>query len=346
MSFFSSSSSVKAVVFGAVIGFVAALAPSCGSGTKVVRCSVSNCDGCCDDTGACLQGTSDTNCGSAAASCISCDTGRSCLKLSADSTFGGRCNGGTGSGGGDGGTLGKDAGVGDAGVCNPSTCANGCCNGSTCVTVTTTARCGANGAACTPCNAANTCVSGACTPCAGCVDISTGICRQGSEMTACGRTGGFCQTCDSTQGQTCANGVCGGGATCNATTCPDGCCDGATCKPKSGYTNFQCGSGAPGGACVSCNTTCDKDAGICVGGGGGGFDDGGLNFPMSTPCDPNTTPPCPAGECCQNILGSYSCVAPGTNFGIFETCGSAVNCFHCGGLFSKTKCDLPTMTCK
>jgi len=290
MSFFSSSAT-KAVLVGAVIGFVAAFGPSCGGTKAISRCSVSNCDGCCDDTGICQQGTSDTNCGSGAATCISCDTGRSCLKLSTTSDFGGRCNGGTGSGV-DGGV--KDAGVGDAGVCNPTSCPNGCCNGGSCITVTTTARCGVNGAACAPCNSGNTCVSGTCAPCNGCVDISTGQCRAGSEMTACGRTGGFCQTCDSSQGQTCVNGVCGGGTSCNATTCPDGCCDGATCIQRGSYTNFQCGSGTPGTACTSCTSRCDLDAGTCIGGSNGG-NDGGFGLG----CDPST---CASGCCDKGQL--------------------------------------------
>ncbi len=338
MSFSSlSSSSVKAVVFGMLIGFVAAFGPSCGPVKPISRCSVSNCDGCCDSSGLCQQGTSDSNCGSAAATCISCDTGRQCLKLSTDSDFGGRCNGGTGSGT-DGGVL-RDAGVVDAGICNPSTCANGCCNGGTCVTVTSTARCGVGGAACAPCNSGNTCVSGACTPCNGCVDIATGQCKAGTEMSACGRTGGFCQSCDSSQGQTCSNGICGGGTSCNADNCPEGCCDGATCKPKSGYNQFQCGSGTPGTACVSCQSQCDLDAGTCIGGTSG--DDGGFGFPGLGDCGPSS--PCPIGECCQSLLGLNLCMKSGASVLIGKVCGSATSCSVC--LFGSS-CDTSTYTCQ
>ncbi len=326
-------SSVKAVAFGAVIGFAISLAPGCGPVKPISRCNVSNCDGCCDDSGQCQQGTSDTNCGSAASSCVSCDTGRSCLKLSADSDFGGRCNGGTGSG--DGGV--KDAGVVDAGICNPSTCPNGCCNGGSCVTVTTTARCGKSGAACAPCGSGNTCVAGACAACAGCVDISTGQCKSGAESTACGRNGGFCQTCDSAQQQACNNGVCSGGANCNATNCPNGCCDGATCKAKATYTNFQCGSGVQGTACVACAAgPCDLDAGVCIGGSGGG-DDGGLGGIGL--CDLSN---CPTG-CCDGAASAgvgVKCVEAS------KTCSIDTLAAVLGGNFALYKCNGSNRTCE
>lgn len=302
-----SSSSRRALVIGAVIGFVAAFGPGCDGGKGISRCTVSNCEGCCDDSGQCQKGTSEANCGAGAATCVGCAVGRSCLKLSSTSDFGGKCSG---TGGGDGGTGGGSGGSGDTGICNASTCSNGCCNGTSCVVVTNTAKCGQGGAACAPCGAGNTCVSGVCSPCNGCVDISTGQCKSGTEMTACGRTGGFCQSCDSLQGQACNGGVCSGGSSCNATTCPDGCCDGATCTAKSTYTQFQCGSGMPGTACVSCQTACDTDAGTCSTGSlPGGFGlDGGFGFPIGCVVSPDCAV---ANECCDRLGIFSACRAPG-----------------------------------
>jgi hypothetical protein len=163
----------------------------------------------------------------------------------------------------------------------------------------------------------NTCVAGACTACAGCIDINTGACQDGMTNTACGKMGAFCQTCDQQAGQTCQGGTCFGGTTCNAQTC-DGCCDGNTCKPAGSQTAAQCGQGAPGAQCVSCigGGMCDtmtNDAGICTGGssggGGGGFPglDGG--FGPGTICDDMT--PCATG-CCDSLFGAFGlCIATG-----------------------------------
>ena len=322
---------MKAVLLGAVIGFVAA---SCGSTRPITRCTVSNCDGCCDESGLCQKGTSIDNCGSAAATCIACaGTGAACVKLVATNEYGGSCRGGTN--GTDGGS--SSMGTGDAGVCNPSTCPNGCCNGNQCVTVTTTAKCGKGGLACGVCAAGNTCVTGACTVCIGCVDISTGQCRGGTEQTACGKAGTYCQTCDTTSGQSCSNNTCAGGTLCNAINCVDGCCDGNTCKPRAEWTQFQCGGGMPGAACIACQGACDKgDAGTCTGGSGG--DDGGLGLPGLGGC--MTSADCPgaggdpASVCCDSgpLVGSV-CRKPNDK------------CFW-NGSFGTTKCSAATKACQ
>jgi hypothetical protein len=148
--------------------------------------------------------------------------------------------------------------------------------------------------------------------------------------TACGRNGGFCQTCDQASGQTCQSGICGGGTSCNAGNCM-GCCDGNTCKTPQMYTNAQCGQGVAGAACTTClnGAQCDAlDAGACVGGGGtgggGGLPglDGGLTFDI---CALNGSP-CPTGKCCEPVTsalsGMSSCKDPGQDcdLGFSGTC--------------------------
>lgn len=327
------SNTTQALILGATIGFVFAVLPSsCGKGGPIVRCNASNCDGCCDDTAQCFKGTSTEACGARGTTCTVCAGGQSCAKLDLNAEFGGACTGGTtgggggatggGSGGGatggsGGGATGGGGGSGmDGGSCNSTTCANGCCtNAGVCITNTTPSRCGRGGAACSSCMMGNTCVSGACAPCAGCIDINTGTCQMGMSNTQCGKMGGFCQACDSAAGQTCQGGTCFGGTRCNAATCT-GCCDGDTCKAPSTFTQAQCGQGAPGAACKTCvnGAMCDAlDAGACVGGGGGtgggggfpGFDGGGPGF-----CDGMT--PCGSGQCCDSLFGALGlCISTG-----------------------------------
>jgi hypothetical protein len=330
--------STHALFLGAVLGLGAAVLPSsCGKPPVITRCNASNCDGCCDDTGSCFKGTSPEACGATGQTCAVCSMGQSCARVDQNSEFGGRCTGGTtgggdgGTGGGGGGTTGGGGGTTgggsatggggggstDGGTCNATTCANGCCSATgVCITNTTPSRCGAGGAACTSCMMGNTCVSGTCTPCAGCIDISTGACQGGMSNTLCGKMGSFCQACDQQAGQTCQNGTCFGGTTCNATTCM-GCCDGNNCKLPTQYTNAQCGQGAAGAACTTClnGATCDAmDAGACVGGGGMGGGGGGLpglDGGLGGFCDPTDPTTCPGTDCCDGIGSIGFCVGAG-----------------------------------
>lgn len=167
--------------------------------------------------------------------------------------------------------------------------------------------------------AGNTCVAGACTACAGCIDINTGACMPGmSSNTQCGKGGGFCQACDQAAGQTCQAGTCFGGTSCNAGTC-QGCCDGNNCKLVSQQTTAQCGQGSPGAQCVGCTAgaTCSQSTGKCEGGSGGGGGsfplDGGFPFAF---CDDQT--PCPSGQCCDSQFGILGlCVGQG------DACGNS-----------------------
>lgn len=174
----------------------------------------------------------------------------------------------------------------------------------------------------------NTCVFGACQTCSGCIDINTGNCLGGTLNTQCGRSGGFCQACDSTAGQTCQSGFCSGGTTCNSGTCT-GCCDGNTCRQPSQFTNAQCGQGFAGAACVSCVGGSMCTSGSCMGGGtgggtgGGGFDGGSFDL-----CTVYGTP-CTATQCCDVdvVLGFIpTCYSQGMACGLSGVCGAGNVC--------------------
>lgn len=80
---------------------------ACGStgGTKI-PCTVSNCGGCCDATGACQPGNGVDACGTKAGACAVCQTNQICSA--------GQCVAGGGTGGGAGGS-GGGAGTGGGG---------------------------------------------------------------------------------------------------------------------------------------------------------------------------------------------------------------------------------------
>ncbi len=331
------------------------------------RCQNATCLGCIDGAGTCQTGKSTSACGSQGYSCLACTAGATCN--SAGLCVGGSCDGcrdgqgvcraGTsksacGTSGNSCAACGSTEQCNASGVCvampqpdagpgscNATTCPDGCCSGSACINRTTTAQCGKGGNQCAPCGSKQTCESGTCTSCSGCVDVNTGLCTSGTTNSSCGKAGNYCQSCDTSSGQACTNNVCQGGG-CNATTCPTGCCDGLTCVRPADYTNFQCGSGTTGAACVSCNGTCDKLQGVCVSKPtDAGVDDGGFLPPAS--CTATDASAYAVGECCQNVLGAYTCLASGTDLILFKVCGSKKQCTACSGT---TMCDLQTYTCQ
>ncbi len=361
-----SSKSTHALVLGVAIGLAVAILPSsCGPSRPIARCNASNCDGCCDDTGSCFAGISTEACGAAGQSCSVCTAGQQCSKVDVNSNFGGRCTGGSATGGGNGntdggtgggsatggggGSTGGGSGNTDGGTCGPANCPNGCCSATgVCITNTTPSRCGVGGNACTSCMMGNTCVSGACTPCTGCIDINTGACQGGMSNDKCGKMGGFCQTCDQAAGQTCNGGTCFGGTTCNASTCA-GCCNGNNCVLPAAQMTNQCGQGAAGAACVGCfnGATCDTDAGACVGGGGTGGGGGGfpgLDGGFGTGCASSAE--CAATECCDSIgaAGLGTCVAAGDDC-VFGGSNTTV-CLALSIFGGSCSCKGSTQTCE
>jgi hypothetical protein len=214
--------------------------------------------GCCDATGACQPGASNSACGQSFSSCQDCTQ-------SATQCSNQQC----------GAAL-------DAGVCNAQTCPTGCCDVyGECQQGIASTVCGGGGTNCQNCIQSNeACSNQQCvTPadagqscgadsCGGCCD-ALGNCTTGGSDTQCGNGGRPCLNCA------------GLGGTCSATgfpfefqppgTCelPDGavpcsqacagCCD-ATGTCQLGFTNAQCGE--QGATCIDCTTgtppsTCD-----------------------------------------------------------------------------------------
>jgi len=347
---------------GAVIAFAGTVAPSCG--TPVRRCTAANCSGCCDDQGQCREGRSDTSCGINGEGCGSCSSTQLCSKVVADggtdNGIGGRCTvkgaGGSGgtagsAGGTSGGSGGTAGGAMDAGVCNATTCGDGCCRtDGVCERRQRRNACGKGGLACTSCMGATTCEgdAGTCVACNGCIDLA-GTCQPGNTPMLCGATGNQCISCQT--GQTCMNGQCMGSAgACTAATCPSGCCSGTMCIERAQQNVSVCGNS--GNACNSCASDCDRDAGTCIGGTGGGTGTGGAGgigliggtggfglIPMS--CD--STNPCPAGSCC----GAFgSCAQIGMSLGFLTVCGVGAGASECTACIMGQTCNMTSGACQ
>jgi hypothetical protein len=105
---------VKALIFGAAIGFLLATVQSCGGST----CGPNNCGGCCDSKGACVPrsaSNSNSTCGWQGQACVDCTkTGQTCNPTTyvceGGSTGGGTGGGATGGGSGGGATGGGTGG--------------------------------------------------------------------------------------------------------------------------------------------------------------------------------------------------------------------------------------------
>ena len=265
----------RAILLGGWLGFFASLA--CGPSYEQARCMPSNCDGCCDASGVCRDGTTLDACGSLGGSCDACEAAQVCQDGTCrTSTLGGETDGG---GNGDGGVNADGGTDGGNGNCSPSNC-NGCCRNGMCLQGAANDSCGANGQTCTTCVGSQVCESGACTTgaCQGCVD-AIGGCQAGNTNTACGASGNACVECF--DGQVCENGQCKN-TTCSASNC-NGCCSNNECLPGDGLA--ACGAG--GVACQACTGSSTCENGACTG-GGTGTDGGFFPFPDggTGACDP------------------------------------------------------------
>ncbi len=306
-----------------------------GTGGGVTPCNSTNCPGCCATGGQCFTGRSDGACGTNGASCVACALGQACTPLA----VGGRClsagpGGGSAGGGSSGG--GSATGGGSAGGstgCSPQTCPNGCCTSTgSCQSPGTTARCGIGGSACMACPSRQTCVSGSCVVCAGCIDLQTGNCLTGTSPTLCGRNGDFCSNCTQ-QSRTCQSGTClPPPPPCTAQNCATGCCDSMSgaCIPRSSQTATLCGQGSAGALCVACSSgACNTSSGSCSTGGLDGglppFPDGGLGS-FCVPGTPLSS--CGPGDCCFPFMGLGVCATIGNpNLLGGTTCGvSRMDC--------------------
>lgn len=132
----------------------------------------------------------------------------------------------------------------------------------------------------------------ACKDCAGC--CQDGVCKDGTEATACGDRGSACEACQG--GAACSAGKCA--SSCGPDNCA-GCCNAdGTCTATG--TSSACGTG--GAACTACTGTKTCEKGACI--------------------DPSCKASCAAG-CCT----ASGCQAGNTG----AACGSGGNaCSVCG----------------
>ena len=112
----------KALILGASFGLALAVVPSCGGTAK---CGPTNCAGCCDSTGTCIEKANLTNakCGAQGITCNNCGSAvcnMTTFSCSASNTGGGTASTGGGAGSTGGGTAttctleGQECGAGKA----------------------------------------------------------------------------------------------------------------------------------------------------------------------------------------------------------------------------------------
>jgi hypothetical protein len=233
---------------------------TCGSQLCTLPPPCSCMTGCCDHSGQCQPGASNTQCGERGGYCRDC------------TVSGTQCD------------MGQCTGAVDAGVCNAQTCPSGCCDElEHCQQGISLTSCGNFGTGCQNCPLAPnlppgaqafavcsdqqcmwpTVVDSGCNPgtCAGCCD-ATGLCVDGSADAVCGNRGTLCVDC-TTLGDTCDFGMCtasDGGLPCSQTC--DGCCD-TNGNCQLGFADAQCGG--LGTLCTDCTalgppSTCDLGA--------------------------------------------------------------------------------------
>ena len=219
-------------------------------------CGPWNCGGCCDASGQCLWGGTDSACGWGGTFCedcssagMTCDTNQFvCVEQQ---------------------------------ECGPWNC-EGCCDAyGQCYWGGDDWACGGGGVYCDDC----TSYGGVCDPtvmacvlpsdcgfwnCAGCcTDTYPSECVDGTHSWGCGTGGDICETCSPNQycesqpwgGGACVGNMVDAGTACGPENC-DGCCThNGQCRP--GKSDHRCGTG--GESCVNCsasNLSCDD--GICV----------------------------------------------------------------------------------
>ncbi len=109
---------LKALSFGALLGFLVAVIPSCGT----PACSPTNCKGCCDATNKCVPesaSNSNTACGAKGATCANCTSMNQVCNAAlfvCESTGQGGGGGTTGGGSGGGNVTGGGTGTGGGSV--------------------------------------------------------------------------------------------------------------------------------------------------------------------------------------------------------------------------------------
>ena len=292
---------LRALSFGAVLGFLVAVIPSCGT----PACGPTNCDGCCDAANKCVPvsaSSSDTSCGQKGTTCSNCAaTGAACSKTlfvcethagTGGGTGGGTTGGGTGTGGGTtgggtgtgGGTTGGGTGGGTTGGGTGGGTTGG---GATGCNIALQNCTGAN-ESCFLTNASGStqCFAGAC-------NLVTQNCPNGGKCSYAGLAdGGVERACG-------AAGVKTEGQACGASQMDD-CATGLICLADSKCHKF-CNTDVQCGANAACASYIDI----------GGSPEKPLFCVPVTACDP-LTQNCAAGEGCYLSGTGPLCNTAGT----------------------------------
>ena len=257
-------------------------------------CGPESCDGCCTESGDCVDEIWDRQCGSGGTLCVDCsDDGQAC----------------------------SDVGQCQERECDETTCPDGCCLDDECVDGDDADGCGQGGLQCQTCDtdAGQLCDGTQCrapcgpSNCSGCcADEFTCVVDPDDE--ACGSGGESCEDCGD-------EGFCDFEGQCRDDTCEntcDGCCtDAGDCIERDDQEDFQCG--LQGNPCENCESLGDAesayvcaDPGVCIsdtcaGGCGGGC------------CDPSEDEPCqPGTEPAACGGGGDACVSCAS----FEICSN------------------------
>lgn len=224
---------------------------SCGVTQQ--RCSVSTCStGCCDSSGLCAAGNSQTACGSRGGTCTACGFGFQCISGSCIVT-------GTGSGGGTSGTGGGSTAGGLATAGGSTAGGSVTAGGTTAGGFITAGGSTAGGFVTAGGSTGGGSVTAGGTTAGG--FVTAGGSTAGGFVAAGGSTaGGFVTAGGSTAGGfVTAGGSAGGGsATCSGCT---GCCFNGVCQP--GNSSSLCG--ARGVECFACSTNQFCSSGQCTG---------------------------------------------------------------------------------
>jgi hypothetical protein len=250
-------------------------------------CDPTQCQGCCNTRGQCVEGFSDKACGKEGETCTKCEEGASCylgqcstLPCGPTACPTGCCHGNLCLAGDALGACGRggmpcficdsnqlcQSGMCVDQPCDAQTCPDGCCFNGVCMPGTNRAVCGHSGKACESCKDGVQCIDEQCqvvacgpSSCPGCC-TSKGNCEGGEGEGYCGKGGKACVSC--AEKQTCVSGSCLQAIKeCNATTCPDGCCNSqGNCIEQS--TKSTCG--IHGEACTPCGSNEECVAGKCT----------------------------------------------------------------------------------
>ncbi|MDP3499220.1 MAG: hypothetical protein Q8S33_02760 [Myxococcales bacterium] len=234
-------------------------------GTTAQRCSAATCPtGCCDSSGLCASGNTQSTCGSRGAACVGCSFGFQCISGACVATGTGTGGGFSGVGGGStaGGVGGNTAGgVGGGNTAGGSAVGGGSSAGGSAGGSTAGGSAGGS-------TAGGSAVGGGSS--AGGSAVGGGGSAGGSAVGGGSSAGG-----SAVGGGSAGGGSAGGSAGCSASCA--GCCLNGVCQP--GNTTGACG--ARGVACFGCSTNQFCQAGACTGANTG---DTGATCTVSADC--------------------------------------------------------------